>query len=94
MIRLRNVYKSIDTQTNILHDINLELNAGDFLGIFGKSGSGKSTLLNILGLIDESYDGDYILEGQNIKDMTDLERSNIRNRMMGYVFQSFFYLKQ
>lgn len=93
MIRLRNVYKSIDAQTNILNDINLELNTGDFLGIFGKSGSGKSTLLNILGLIDESYDGEYLLEGQNIKDMTDLERSNIRNRMMGYVFQSFFLLE-
>lgn len=90
MIKLKNISKSVEkTDVNILNGIDLEIKKGDFLAIWGKSGSGKSTLLNIIGLIDNFFTGEYLFNGINVKDMTDSERSEIRNSKMGFIFQSF-----
>ncbi|NEW62777.1 ATP-binding cassette domain-containing protein [Granulicatella sp. zg-ZJ] len=94
MIKLKNINKSANKSgINILKDIDLEINKGDFLAIWGKSGSGKSTLLNIIGLIDNCFSGEYLLDGINVKGMSDYERSKIRNSKMGYIFQSFFLVE-
>jgi len=73
----------------VLKGIDLEVQAGDFLAIMGKSGSGKSTLMNIMGLLDKASSGIYELEGKNVKQYNDDQISRIRNRKIGFVFQSF-----
>lgn len=69
--------------------VDLEVNEGEFVSIMGSSGSGKSTLMNILGCLDKPTSGDYILDGINISKVKDSELSQIRNKKIGFVFQSF-----
>jgi len=72
-----------------LKDVNLAVNKGDFLVVAGPSGSGKSTLMNIIGLLDTPDSGSYHLDGRNVGDLSDDERSRVRNRTIGFIFQNF-----
>ena len=70
-------------------DINLDIEQGEFVSIVGKSGSGKSTLMNIIGALDVATSGDYFLSGEDVSHMTDDQLADIRNRMIGFVFQQY-----
>ncbi|MBP1966193.1 ABC transporter ATP-binding protein [Paenibacillus aceris] len=72
-----------------LDDISLEIDHGEFVAIMGPSGSGKSTLMNIIGCLDIADHGDYVLDGMAINQMKDAQLAEIRNRKIGFVFQSF-----
>ncbi|KRM17564.1 ABC transporter ATP-binding protein [Companilactobacillus nantensis DSM 16982] len=88
MLKVTNVGKAYGKFT-ALENINLEVADGEFLAVMGPSGSGKSTLINVLGLLDQSYTGEYLLEGKNYKDVNDNELSQIRGDQLGFVFQNF-----
>ncbi|MFP4060334.1 MAG: ABC transporter ATP-binding protein [Bacteroidales bacterium] len=92
MIRINNLHKSYVTGNNRLHvlkGLNLEIETGELVSIMGSSGSGKSTLLNILGILDNYDEGDYFLDGTLIKNMSERKAAVYRNKMLGFVFQSF-----
>lgn len=91
MIRLRDVNKTYPgiVPLQVLKGINLDIRKGELVSIMGASGSGKSTLLNILGILDNYDSGEYILDGKLIKDLSDNRAAEYRNRMIGFVFQSF-----
>lgn len=74
---------------HVLKDINLEIRRGELVSIMGASGSGKSTLLNIVGILDNYDTGDYYLDGVLIRDLSENRAAELRNRMIGFVFQSF-----
>ena len=74
---------------HVLKGINLSIEQGEFVSIMGASGSGKSTLLNILGILDNYDTGTYTLDGKLIKDLTEKQAADYRNRMIGFIFQSF-----
>lgn len=74
---------------HVLKSINLEITSGDFVMIMGKSGSGKTTLLNILGFLDKFSDGKYLFKGNDVTNLSEKERSNFRNKNIGFVFQQF-----
>lgn len=74
---------------HVLKGINLSIERGELVSIMGASGSGKSTLLNILGILDNYDSGDYFLDGVLIKDLSENKAAEFRNRMIGFVFQSF-----
>ena len=76
----------------VLKNINLTVHKGDYLAIMGPSGSGKTTLMNLIGCLDVPTSGTYELEGQNLKDLTDDQLADIRNKHIGFVFQSFHLL--
>lgn len=76
-------------EIEVLHGINLEVKQGEFVSIVGQSGSGKSTLMNIIGILGRQSAGTYLLEGRDVNDMNDNERSLIRNERIGFVFQNF-----
>ena len=75
-----------------LDHVNLQIDKGDFVAVMGPSGSGKSTLMNILGCLDTPDDGRYRFLEQEVADLDDAELSRIRNRRIGFVFQSFHLL--
>ena len=81
-----------DKETTVLKGVSLELAEGDFLALVGSSGSGKSTLLHILGLLDKPDEGVYLLNGKDTSSLTDDEASHLRNRFIGFVFQSFYLM--
>lgn len=91
MIRLRNINKTYYSASplHVLKGIDLDISQGDFVSIMGASGSGKSTLLNILGVLDSYDEGEYWLDGKLIKDLSEREAAHLRNRTIGFVFQSF-----
>lgn len=74
---------------HVLKGIDLDIGRGEFVSIMGASGSGKSTLLNILGILDNYDSGEYILRGTLIKDLSERKAAEYRNRMIGFIFQSF-----
>lgn len=74
---------------HVLKGINLEIERGELVSIMGASGSGKSTLLNILGILDNYDSGEYVLDGRMIKNLSENKAAELRNRMIGFVFQSF-----
>ena len=76
----------------VLKNINLTVHKGDYLAIMGPSGSGKTTLMNLIGCLDVPTSGTYELEGQNLQDLTDDQLADIRNKHIGFVFQSFHLL--
>ncbi len=91
MILLKDVNKTYPgaVPLHVLKGINLEVSRGELVSIMGASGSGKSTLLNILGILDGYDSGDYYLDGRLIKDLSENRAAELRNRMIGFVFQSF-----
>lgn len=74
---------------HVLKDINLTIEKGEYVALMGPSGSGKSTLMNILGCLDTPTSGEYILNGKDVSKMTDTELADIRNKEIGFVFQTF-----
>ena len=91
IISLRDVNKTYPgiVPLHVLKDINLEIQRGELVSIMGASGSGKSTLLNILGILDSYDSGDYVLDGVPIHDLSENRAAELRNRLIGFVFQSF-----
>jgi len=92
IIRLENIYKTYKNGTinvEALKDINLTIQEGEFVAIMGVSGSGKSTLMNILGCLDRPTSGNYYIEGVNVSEKTDDQLSQVRNKNVGFIFQSF-----
>lgn len=92
LIRLENVTKVFFTdelETHALSSVGFEIHAGEFVSIAGPSGCGKSTLLSILGLLDSPTSGQYWLDGEAVADLPLNERARIRNRQVGFIFQSF-----
>ena len=92
MINIINVSKEYSLGTNsflALDKINLSINTGDFVSIMGSSGSGKSTLMNIIGCLDIPSSGDYELNQDNISKLSSNELANVRNKQIGFIFQSF-----
>ena len=76
-------------ETKALDDVSFEIKRGEFVAIMGPSGSGKSTLMHILGALDKPTKGTYILDGENVEDLNDDQLADIRNKKIGFVFQSF-----
>jgi putative ABC transport system ATP-binding protein len=92
MIQLKRLKKAYETEFNrleVLKGIDLDIDEGEFVAIMGSSGSGKSTLLNILGILDEYDEGEYILDGTLIKNLSQKQSALYRNKFIGFVFQSF-----
>ena len=91
LIELKGINKTYDNgqPLHVLKGIDLAIERGEFVSIMGASGSGKSTLLNILGILDNYDTGEYWLDGKLIKDLTEKQAADYRNRMIGFVFQSF-----
>ena len=93
MIQLRNIHKSYNlgrpNELHVLKGINLDIDDGEFVSIMGASGSGKSTLLNILGILDNYDQGEYLLADRLIKSQSETEAAKLRNELIGFVFQSF-----
>lgn len=95
LIQLRNISKLYQTGSelrSVLHNINLEIHAGELVAIIGASGSGKSTLMNIIGLLDQPTRGEYLLNERNFQDLSSDELAAIRNRQIGFIFQAFYLL--
>ena len=92
MLKMNNVSKIYRTElveTHALRNVNLEIQEGEFVSVTGPSGSGKTTFLNLTGLLESFEQGEYILDGQNVRGMQDAQLSKIRNTKIGFVFQSF-----
>ncbi|MCQ2251283.1 MAG: ABC transporter ATP-binding protein, partial [Bacteroidales bacterium] len=92
MIHLNNikkVFRTEDIETWAIRNVNLDIKQGEFVAIMGPSGCGKSTLLNILGLLDNPSEGQYILNGKDVSTLSENERTDIRKGFIGFVFQSF-----
>jgi len=83
------VFLADEVETHALSGIHLQINKGEYLSIAGPSGCGKSTLLSILGLLDTPSDGTYLLNSQPVQSLTPTDRARIRNRDIGFIFQSF-----
>lgn len=91
MIELRDINKTYPgaVPLHVLKGINLDIDKGELVSIMGASGSGKSTLLNILGILDSYDSGTYVLNGIPIRDLSENRAAELRNRLIGFVFQSF-----
>ncbi|MBS3992229.1 MAG: ABC transporter ATP-binding protein [Bacteroidetes bacterium] len=92
MISIKNLHKSYPMGKDALHvlkGLDLEIKEGEFVSIMGSSGSGKSTLLNIVGLLDEHDSGEYYLNNQKIEKLDEKKAAILRNKFLGFVFQSF-----
>ncbi|MFZ5968214.1 MAG: ABC transporter ATP-binding protein [Bacillota bacterium] len=87
--RLRKVYKMGTIEVEALRDVDIDIAPGEFVAVMGPSGSGKSTLMNILGCLDRPSDGKYQLDGEKIETLNDIQLAAIRNKKIGFVFQSF-----
>ncbi|MGB1210348.1 MAG: ABC transporter ATP-binding protein [Lacinutrix venerupis] len=92
MLKIKKIHKSYpigDSSLHVLKGIDLSVEAGEMVAIMGSSGSGKSTLLNIIGMLDEADEGDYILDNVPIKNLTEKKAAIYRNKFLGFIFQSF-----
>ncbi len=92
VIQFRNVYRTYemgDQILNALDGVDVEISRNEYIAIIGVSGSGKSTMMNIIGCLDRATQGEYILNGTNVGDMSETELARVRNRDIGFVFQSF-----
>ena len=89
MDAVEKVFRTEDIETHALANIHLEVTRGEYLAIAGPSGCGKSTLMSILGLLDSPSGGSYTLNGQSVAELNHAERARIRNREIGFIFQSF-----
>ena len=93
LIEMKEIIKryniGLESEIEILHGIDLKIYEGEFVAIVGESGSGKSTLMNIIGVLDKQTEGEYFLEGIDIKNANEEEMNVIRNKKIGFVFQNF-----
>ena len=85
-------YKNEGLETNVLKGVSISVDAGDYVSIIGPSGSGKSTLMTILGCLNQTTSGTYLLDGEEVGELRDSELSRIRNEKIGFVFQAFHLL--
>ncbi len=86
---IKRYYIGMPNELQILNGISLNVNEGEFVSIVGASGSGKSTLMNIIGALDRPTEGEYLLNGNDISTLDDIELSEIRNSQIGFIFQTF-----
>ena len=91
-VNLQKIFKTEEVETWALNNVNVEVKEGEFVAIMGPSGCGKSTLLNILGLLDNPTGGEYYLQGKEVSNYTESQRTNLRKGIIGFVFQSFHLL--
>lgn len=92
MLKIKKLHKSYpigDSSLHVLKGIDLSVESGEMVAIMGSSGSGKSTLLNIIGMLDEADEGEYILDNVPIKNLTEKKAAIYRNKFLGFIFQSF-----
>lgn len=92
LIELKNIYKIYhmgDEKVRASDGVSLSIDRGEFVAIVGKSGSGKSTLMNIIGALDVPTEGEYILGGEDVSEMSDDQLAQIRNKMIGFIFQQY-----
>ncbi len=87
-------YRTGDVETPVLFSVDLQVRQGDYVALMGPSGSGKSTLMNLLGLLDRADGGQYRLQNQDVTDLNAAQHAEVRNRTIGFVFQSFNLLKR
>ncbi|HEY5654246.1 MAG TPA: ATP-binding cassette domain-containing protein, partial [Woeseiaceae bacterium] len=91
---LYKVYRTDEVETIALNSVNLEIEQGDFVAIMGPSGCGKSTLLNIIGMLDNPTEGDYLFYDENIAGYSEAQRSVIRKQNIGFIFQNFNLIEE
>ncbi|HYH09522.1 MAG TPA: ABC transporter ATP-binding protein [Thermoanaerobaculia bacterium] len=89
MKNIKKIYRTESVATHALEDLTLTVTAGEFVSVTGPSGSGKTTFLNVAGLLDTFDSGSYILDGKDVSRLSDKEMSQMRNRAIGFIFQSF-----
>ncbi|WP_019421320.1 MULTISPECIES: ABC transporter ATP-binding protein [Paenibacillus] len=89
---VRKAYRMGSEEVTILRGVNLEIRQGDFVAIIGPSGSGKSTLMNVIGCLDTPSSGSYTLDGMEVSGLSDNKLAEVRNRKIGFIFQSFHLL--
>ena len=93
LIELKDIYKiygeGLESEVRALDGVSLEIQRGEFVAIVGQSGSGKSTMMNVLGCLDIPTRGEYLLDGVNVRELTDRELSRIRNKQIGFIFQQY-----
>lgn len=93
LINMKNIVKRYyigePNELEIIHGIDVNIYEGEFVAIVGESGSGKSTLMNIIGVLDKPTEGEYYLDGINVKNASEKDMNNIRNQKIGFVFQNF-----
>jgi putative ABC transport system ATP-binding protein len=89
MINLSKIYRTEFLETFALRDFSIDVKEGEFVAITGPSGSGKTTFLNIAGILEEFTTGEYLLDGVNVRNMNDDQRSRLRNEKIGFIFQAF-----
>lgn len=97
MLELKHISKWVNVggkPTFLLKDINLTVNAGEFLSIMGPSGSGKSTLLHIIGMLDDANEGEYYFNGEAVHNMKEKQRSQLYKRHIGFVFQAYHLIDE
>jgi putative ABC transport system ATP-binding protein len=97
VIQLQNVYRTYemgDQVLNALDGVDVDISRNEYVAIVGASGSGKSTMMNIIGCLDRVTQGDYLLNGTNVGDMSEADLAKARNREIGFVFQSFNLLSR
>jgi putative ABC transport system ATP-binding protein len=97
VIQLQNVYRTYemgDQVLNALDGVDVDISRNEYVAIVGASGSGKSTMMNIIGCLDRVTKGDYLLNGINVGDMSEVELAKARNREIGFIFQSFNLLSR
>ena len=93
LVELRDVYKiygeGLESEVRALDGVSLTIDRGEFVAVVGQSGSGKSTMMNVLGCLDIPTRGTYLLDGTDVRELTDKELSHIRNKQIGFIFQGF-----
>lgn len=97
LIELRDIRKTYtlgEVEVNALQSVSLDIERGEYVALMGPSGSGKSTLMHTLGCLDHPTSGSYLLDGEEVADMTGDERAHVRNQKIGFVFQSFNLLSR
>jgi putative ABC transport system ATP-binding protein len=97
LIQLRDIRKTYavgEVEVRALQSVSLDIDRGEYVALMGPSGSGKTTLMNTLGCLDRPTDGSYLLEGEEVVDMSGDERASLRNRKIGFVFQNFNLLSR